>query len=127
MLSLVTVSALTVVVLALWSRTLCHECLSRPPTHPAGGELWSCCGSGRFGDTTQGGAWQVQKHPLSGSLFFSALVCFCFFAALRWGGEGGRGRREGGEGKRGFWFRPWRGGVTPRANKFVGRHLGRSL
>ena len=41
------------------------------PTPQRGGELWSCCGSGRFGDTTQGGTRQVQRQ-----FGFFRLVCF---------------------------------------------------
>ena len=37
----------------------------RPPTHPARGEFWSCHGSGRFGDTTQGGT-KARSSPLRG-------------------------------------------------------------
>ena len=133
-----TISALTVVVLAFWSRTLCHECLSRPPTR-RGGELWSCCGSGRFGDTmpwrTRGArgarGWDASAippkavpgryHPrrcLAGTktstvrqFVFSALVFFSQFSV----------------GGRWFRFRPWRGEVPPRASKFVVRHSGRSF
>ena len=62
----------------------------RPPTHPARSMHWSRHGSGRFGDTTQGGTWKVQRlgrrfcsevggaDLLSGALVPKRLTCVKF-------------------------------------------------
>ena len=86
-------------------KNLSDNLLPRPPTQ-ARGEFWSCNGSGRLGDPTQGGSCRAQRLPL-----FDVIFIALFFPQLSSAGEGV------------LRVQTWLDGVTRRAPGHVVRYI----